>query len=133
MLGVVANTEGKKLHHLAREILVGFALHVLLIVKPKDHRGILTNLAQHGFEISGGVAAKDLVLLPHYAWRIDLLGAGGEMVMPEQRHALLERPTGLQKAYGPPCDQAAHIDLPLLVRKFGGRNIKAFLDLVVVK
>ncbi len=105
-LGIVAHAHGEELHYLAGEILVRGAFHVLRRVEVGQHRRIARDVDKKLAEAAGRVSMEQRELLLHLAIVADLLLAGREMAVPEQRHLLFQRPVGRDHAVGPPMRQA---------------------------
>jgi hypothetical protein len=61
------------------------------VVQVDQHRRILRHGVQHGAEVAERLAAQQHVLAIHQLGVADLLLAGGEVVVPEERHLLRER------------------------------------------
>ena len=99
---VVAHAHREQLHDLAAEILVGRPLHVLPGVEEHQHRRVLRHAHQQFAETAGGEALKQRELAEHLAIVANLVAAGGEVAVPEQRHLLFERPVGRDHAVRPP-------------------------------
>jgi hypothetical protein len=111
--GVVADTHREELHDLAREVLLRAEAHVRVLVEPHDHGGISRNLDQKVAEVAERVVAEELQLAPnlpgvlrrfrgHHPRAVDgvrvasnLAVGGSEMVVPEERHLLLQRPAAV--------------------------------------
>ena len=88
---VVPFAQREQLHHLAREILVGAAFAAVRTIEIDQHGRIFGHRVQHVAKIAERVVAQQYVLLIHQLWAPDLVLPGGEMVMPEQGHALGQR------------------------------------------
>ena len=104
------DADREELHELARKVLLRPGAHVGATVEPHEHRRILGDLDEQVAEISQGVLAKELNLTLRSAGF--LVGLGGEharregavadvvgdlrvgrreVVVPEERHLLLQR------------------------------------------
>ncbi len=108
-LGIVADPEGEQLHQLAGEILVRVPVAIGRGVEPDQegrvpHRGV-----QEVAERGPGVSAEQVVLPPHGGQVVDLLVAGGEVVVPHEREPLAERVGAEQHAEDPPRLEAVRI------------------------
>ncbi len=109
-LAIVAHSHGEELHHLAGEILVRGAFHVLRRVEVGEHGRIARDVDEKLAEAAGRTAMEQRELLLHLAIVADLLLAGCEMAVPEQRHLLLQRPVGRDHAVGPPMREATGLE-----------------------
>jgi hypothetical protein len=115
---VIADADREQLHDLAAKVLLRFPFGVALAVEPHDHRGILRHLQQEIAKVAKRVFAEDLDLSLWPAQRTGLVrqhlcrlhGArvgyqlavgSGEVVVPEQRHLLLQRPPRMDHAEHP--------------------------------
>jgi hypothetical protein len=115
-LGVVADPEGEELEDLAPEIFLRPRPRVEAAVEPDEHRGIARHLDQQLAEVADG-EPPELLVLPHLRARhfvgtgrhhlravhraeraVDLRIRGGEVVVPEQRHLLLQRTAAVDHA-----------------------------------
>jgi hypothetical protein len=122
LLAVVADAEREQLHDLAPEVLLRTLARVRAPVEPDQHRRVLGNLDQQIAEAAEGELAEqfDLALWTrqfaglqghhlrtlHPAHRTRQLAVrGGEVVVPEQRHLLLQRALRVHHAEQPalPC------------------------------
>ena len=127
-LGVVADAEAEQLHHLAAEVLLGPRLGVVLAVEPHQHRRIAGHLHQEVAEVAERVLAEQLELPLRPAQRARLvrehLGAlhgarlggqlavgGGEVVVPEERHLLLQRTPRVHHAEHPALARVVDVDV----------------------
>src|SRR4029077_17622166 len=90
VLAVVAHPHGEEFHDLAAEVLVRGALYVLPGGEKNQHGRVLGHGDQKLAEISSAFLMEQLELDQHFAIVADLVGAGGEMSVPEQRHLLLQ-------------------------------------------
>jgi hypothetical protein len=87
-------------------------LPALGLVQPDQHGGIPGGLGQQLQPVPGGQTAEEFVLTPYIIGVADLLGAGGEVAMPEQGHLFLERTRACSHAIEPPAAQLVYA-LPL--------------------
>ena len=92
LLRVVARAHREELQQLPAPILVGRTLVVLVLVQPVEHRRVVGQVDQQVPVVAHPVIAEDLHLLQHLVRVLDLRVAGGEHVVPEEGHLLLERP-----------------------------------------
>ena len=84
-------TQGEQLHDLAGEVLIRRFLAAIGAIQKNQHRRVFRNRMQQAAEIAQRLMAQQQVLAPH-AERADyLLLRRGEVVVPEQRHPLLQR------------------------------------------
>ena len=90
-LGVVADAEGEQFHQLAGVVLVRLALDVAVGVEPDEHGRVAAHRQQEGAELAEGVLAEQDGSAASSGRLADLGDAGGEVVVPEQRHPLAER------------------------------------------
>ena len=116
--GKLTHPDGEQLHQFAAEVLLGARAGVGSPVKPDEHRRVFGNLDQQVTEAARGPVAEQLNLsaravglrvLIHHLGRMDgAVGAGdlrigrGKEVVPEQRHLLLQRTTGVHHPEQPP-------------------------------
>ncbi len=119
-LGVVADAHGEELHDLAAEVLLRHRAGVGAAVEPDQHRRVLGDLDQECLEVAERVVAQHLDLPAdtarilarlrgHVARRFgrgrrarQLRVRRREVVVPEERHLLLERAVGVQHPEQPP-------------------------------
>ena len=113
-LAVMALAQGEELEKLAAEILVGLARHAAHAVEIDQHRRIARHVLQERGEVAERLAAEQRVLAEQRRRVTHLLERGGEMVVPEQHHALGERLVGRQHLVDPPVAQltALFLDRP---------------------
>ncbi len=103
LLGIaVLRAEGEQLHQLARVVLVRRAPAVLRAVQPEEHRRVRGDVQQQLPEVPERVAAEQRVLAEHQLLRADPVERGGEPVVPDERHALDERPARARHSVEPP-------------------------------
>src|SRR4029450_9976190 len=117
--GERVDAHGEEVHQLTREVLLRFALHVGPAVEPYEHRRVLRHSDEEIPEVAERELTKKLDLALHLI-RIfarlcshvprafvgaertgDLAVRGREVVVPEQRHLLLERTTGVDHSKEP--------------------------------
>ena len=110
LLRVVADPHREELHHLAAEVFVRRALHVVLRVKEVQHRGVLRDLNGQVPQVARGAALEQVDLLRHLAIVTDLVLVRGEVAVPQQRHLLLDRMRCLQHPVRPPVPQPARLE-----------------------
>ena len=102
-LGVaVPLAEREQLHQLAGVVLVGRPLRVVGAGEPDQHRRVGRDLAQQHAERAERPAAQQPVLPQHQRLRADAVVRRGEPVVPDQGHALDERPVRPHHAVEPP-------------------------------
>ena len=89
--GVVAGAEAEQLKELAAPVLVHRGAVVLVVVQPEDHRRVPRDRHQQIAIVAHAVVAEQFDLLQQLVVVVDLRVAGGEHVVPEQRHLLLQR------------------------------------------
>ena len=106
LLAVVTFAEREELHHLAREVFVGMAAAVLHGVELDQHRRVLARPRAAACRSCRSALARSVAF-----WRYisggepHLLLAGGEMVVPEERHPLGQRRRRDQHLAQPPRAQ----------------------------
>ncbi len=102
-LGVAAlRAEREELHQLPCVVLVRRVLVVLVPGKPEQHRGIARHGEDELLEGAEEARAEELVLIEHQPLRADAVVGGREPVVPDERHALDERPARAHHAVEPP-------------------------------
>ena len=124
----MADADREELHDLAAEVLLRLRLGVALAVEPHQHRGILRHLQQEVAVVAERVLAEELDLPLRPAQRAGLVrehlgrlhGAGvggqlavggGEVVVPEQRHLLLQRAPRVDHAEHPALARVVDVDV----------------------
>ena len=136
LLAVVPLPKGKKLHHLAGEVLVGMTFATLVEIKPFDHGGIPRDLLEHGGKLSEGVPPDGLVLLPHRVGIPHLGVAGREMTVPEERGLFHQRGRRVAHPVEPPHaqiqDLLAVCPVELLFERLALLLVRARLDPLIV-
>ena len=95
LLGVVAHAHREELQELPAPVLVGLVLVVLVVVQPENHGRVLGQLDQQFPVVAHAVLAEHVYLLQHLVAVVHLGVAGGEDVVPEEGHLLLEGPGGV--------------------------------------
>ena len=93
-LGVVSDAEAEQFQKLASPVLVGSALVVLVIVQPVDHGGVSGEFDQKLAVVAHAVVSEHIYLFEQVVAVVHLGVSGGEDVVPEQRHLLLQRSLG---------------------------------------
>ena len=106
---VVADAHREQFHDLATEVLLRLRFRVRAAVEPHEHRRVLRDVQQDVAEVPERVVAQHLDLAADFRRILrrlrrhvarafggavrarDLVVAGGEVVVPEERHLLLER------------------------------------------
>ena len=91
---VVADPAGEQLHQFAGEILVRMIFRARFAVEPDEHGRIARHASDQVVQIRPGSAAQGLDLPVHKLRILDLMLAGGEMAVPEQRQLLAQRRLG---------------------------------------
>ena len=138
-LGVVADADREELHDLAAEVLLWPRPGVALTIEPDQRRGILRDLHQEIAEVAERVLAEQLDLslrsaqgaglvrehlgaLQHARVIGQLAVAGGEVVVPEQRHLFLQRTPRVNQAEHPSLARVVDVDVwcEEVVVSFGG-------------
>ncbi len=103
LLGVVADAQAEQLHQLAGIVLVGLPLDVAVGVEPDEHGRVPADRLEQRAELAQGVRPQQHVLAEHQDRVLHLGEAGGEVVVPEQRHLLAQRVAALEHAVQPPA------------------------------
>src|SRR5262245_30613153 len=85
-------------------------LDVLAVVEIHEHRRILQQPDEQIAEPSRCPLAEHLVLPHHHAVVADLVLAGGEVTVPEERQLFLERPLAREHAVRPPETEPLRLD-----------------------
>ena len=101
VFGVVVHSHGEELQELAPPVLVGRPFVVVLVVEPEDHCGVFGCFDEKPPVAAHAVLSEQRHLVGHLAALLDLRDGGGEYVMPEQRHLLLQRPRGVEHPVHP--------------------------------
>ena len=99
--GVVADAEGEEFEQFAAPVFVGGVLVVLVVVQPEDHGGVAGELDEQVSVVAHAVFAEHANLLYHVVAVVHLAVAGGEHLVPEDRHLLFERPLGVEQVVEP--------------------------------
>ena len=100
-LGVIADTHGEEFQKLAAPVLVDGVPMVLVVVQPEDHGRVLGHLDQQIFIAAQAVVPEHVQLYQHLVTIVYLGVAGGEHVVPEQRHLFNQRLLGVDHAVYP--------------------------------
>ena len=125
---MVADADREQLHDLAAEVLLRSRLAVALAIEPHQYRGILRHLQQEVAIVTEGVLAEELDLALRPAQHAGLVrehlgrlcGAGvgdqlavggGKVVVPEQRHLLLQRAPRVGHAEQPALPRVVDVDV----------------------
>ena len=113
VFGVVADAAREELHQLAPEVFLRPRLRVRVAVEPDEHRRIPRDRDEQIAKAAERIVAKEFQLAAlagrilgglrrHQPRRVlavhlagDLRKTGGEVVVPEKRHLLLQRPVGM--------------------------------------
>ena len=99
----IDDAEREELHQLARVVLVGLAGAVPAPVEELEHRRVLGDLVDERLQRAEPVEAERPVLVRHPEVVLDGTRAGGEVVVPEETHLLLEPARrGLHHPLDPP-------------------------------
>ena len=101
----IVRAQAVELHHLAGVVLVGDVGAGGVVehgVQPEGHGRILADEHEEVVELRQPLAPEQLQLLEHQGGVVDLVPAGGEEVVPEERQALLE---GVGVVLHPPGQQ----------------------------
>ena len=114
-----ADAHGEQFHQLTREVLLRQPAEVGSAIEPDQHRGILGDRDEQITKVAECVLAKQLQLSGDATRVLALLGGEhssrlepiesavdfrvrrGEVVVPEQRHLFLQRPSGMDHAKEP--------------------------------
>ena len=101
LLRVIAHTHREQLQQLAAPVLVRLTVVVLVVIQPEDHRRVLGKLQQDRPHVGHAHIAEHLYLVHRRHHMLVLRDAGGENMVPEQRHLLLQRPLRIQHSVQP--------------------------------
>ena len=124
----MADADREQLHDFAAEVLLRLRFGVALAVEPHQHRGILRDLHQEIAVVAEGVLAEKLDLslrtaqhaglVREHLGRLHVAGVGdqlavggGEVVVPEQRHLLLQRTPRMNHAEQPALARVVDVDV----------------------
>lgn len=102
VLRVLVHSQREELHQLTSEVLVGCAHDVGVVVEVDDHRGMEDHRLDERLEAAGAHGTEQVVLLVHELRAVDLVVAGHEMPVPEQRELFLEGRRARAHAIDPP-------------------------------
>ena len=94
-LGVVADAEREQFEQLAAPVFVGRALVVLVVVEPVNHGRVLRQHDQQVAVVARAVIAPHVDLRDQVIVVVHLGVAGGEDMVPEERHFLFQRALGV--------------------------------------
>ena len=143
----VRDAEREQLHHLAREVLLRLGLGVQPSVEPHEHRRILGDGDQQVAEIPQREFPEQLELSLHAARRftglaghhrardpvaigvVDLAVGRGEVVVPEERHLLLERPPRMDHPEQPPLPGVRDVGAGQELAARGDADVTGLADL----
>ena len=95
-------TQGEQLHHLAGEILIRRFPAGVGTVQIDQHGRVFGHGMQQRGKAAQGVGPQHLVLVPHGLGADDFLLRCCKVVVPEQRHALLQGRRGFDHLLHPP-------------------------------
>ena len=109
ILGVIANSDGEKLHQLARPILVRMRFAVLLKIEINHHRRVARNRFDQCGKIPKRVSTERVVLQPHPVTVFDFLNACSEMTVPEKSHLLQKRRRAIHHSLEPPAAEIENL------------------------
>ena len=101
LLSVVAHAHREQLEQLSSPVLVGCGPVVLVVVEPVDHGWVFGQPEEQLSIVSHPKLAEHLDLIQEVVAVVHLVVPGGEEVVPEQRHLLLERPPGVDQVVEP--------------------------------
>ena len=123
-LGVVADPHREQLEDLAAVVLVDRLRVVLVVVQPVDHGRIAREVEQERAEVREAVLAEHLDVADHRRGVLALGPAGGEDVVPEQRHLLFERALRVDHPPDPaPVPRRRVVDVGAQVRVVAGKDV----------
>ena len=89
-LGVVGNAHGEQLQELPAPVLVHGVPVVLVVVQPENHGRVLGQLNEHIPVVAHPTLPEHIDLLQQLVAVVHLGVAGGENMVPEQRHLFLQ-------------------------------------------
>jgi hypothetical protein len=141
----------EELHQLSREVLLGPAADIQTSVEPHQHRGVLRDRDQQIAEIAESVLSEQFELADdgrgelaglrrEHARRVDRANratdfriGSGEVVVPEQRHLLLQRALAVHHPEQPPLPGIVDVGLRLETTRCPGghAHVAGTADLVV--
>ena len=145
-LRVIAHADREQFHDLAAEVLLGRRLRVRPTVEPHQHRRVPGDVDQDVAEVAERVFAQHLDLAAHLTGILRRLGgqiprrfrrsqhprnlvvAGREMVVPEERHLLLQRTTAVHHAEQPPLTRVDDVRLGEKLAAGGGAHVAGCAD-----
>ena len=124
----MADADREQLHDLAAEVLLRTRRRVALAVEPDQHRGILRDLDEQVAKVAEGVLAEHLDLPEGSAQRtgrichhlgclcragigVQLAVGGGEVVVPEERHLLLQWTARMDHPEQPALARVVDVDV----------------------
>jgi hypothetical protein len=109
LLGVMADAEREQFHQFAGQVLVGMLLAIGRSIEPDQDCRIAHHGVEQFAERFAAQRAEQFVLPPHDAEILDLDGAGGEVIVPQERQSLAERIGTKKHPINPPCFQPSPI------------------------
>ncbi len=92
----------KKLHQLAREILIGPLGLATVEIQIPHHRGVAGDILGQRVEIPQRVRTQRLILLIHQVGAVNLIKTRGKVPMPEKRHLFAQGIAGVAHPLEPP-------------------------------
>ncbi len=113
-LGVVAVAQREQLHELPGQVLVRRLGRVVVAVQPDQHGRVDDHGLRQWGERAERVPAEGLVLRQHQLRHLDLLGAGGEVPVPEPGQPLDRRLLGRHHPVQPPQAERTELGPHLL-------------------
>ena len=147
--GVVTDAHREQLHDLARKIFLRLRFRVRPAIQPDEHGGIFRDVEEDVAEVAERVRAQHLDLAGHASGIVggfrrhvasrfgsaeragDLVVAGREEVVPEERHLLLKRPVGVHHPEQPPLTCVGDIRVRRKLAARGDSDISGPADPVV--
>ena len=88
---------GEQFEDFAAVVFVDSVFVVVLVVEPENHCRVAGKLDEKVAEAPQSISAEHLDLLEDCLGLVELGVAGGEDVMPEERHFLFQRATGVNQ------------------------------------
>jgi hypothetical protein len=101
-VGPAVGAEREELHQLARVVLVRRVLRVVDAGEPEQHRRVARHVRQERVEGAEAAPPEEPVLVQHQPRRPDAVPRGCEPVVPDERHALVQRLRRPDHAVEPP-------------------------------
>jgi hypothetical protein len=111
-LAVVPVPQREQLEQLARPVLVGLLLHVLVVVEVLQHRRVARDAAQQLPEAPEGVLVQELELRDQLPGVAHVAERAREVAVPEEQHPLAQRIVAREQARRPlvaELDQRCHV------------------------